>query len=328
MEYRRLGNSGLKVSALSLGSWLTFGNQIDDGTAEACMKVAYENGVNFFDNAEVYALGRSEAVMGGLLKKFGWRRDSFIVSSKVFWGTTGREWPTQFGLSRKHITEACHQALERLQVDYLDLYYCHRPDIDTPIEETVWAMHNLVQQGKILYWGTSEWSAQEIQEAFTVARQHHLVPPTMEQPQYNMFTRRRFEVEYYKVFRDLGYGSTIWSPLGSGVLTGKYNEGIPENTRLTMEGMDWLKDKTLVETNLEKVRSLTELAHDIGTAMPRLALAWCLKNPNVSTVIMGASRAEQLEDNFHSLDVVGILTDEVMERIEGILQNKKEVPTY
>lgn len=328
MEYRRLGNSGLKISALSFGSWVTFGNQIGDNTAEECMKLAYDNGINFFDNAEVYASGQSEIVMGNILKKMNWRRDSYIVSSKVFWGTTGREWPTQWGLSRKHVTEACNQALKRLQVDYLDLYFCHRPDIDTPIEETVWAMHNLIQQGKILYWGTSEWSAQEIQEAFTVARQHHLIPPTMEQPQYNMFHRKRFEVEYFKTFRDYGYGSTIWSPLASGVLTGKYNDGTPKGARLDMKNMEWLREKTLTEEHIEKVKKLTQLATEIGVNMACLAIAWVLKNPNVSTVILGATKVEQLKNNLKALEAVPLLTDEVIEKIERILENKSEVPVY
>lgn len=325
MEYRKLGNSGLKVSALSFGSWLTFGKQIQDGTAEKLMHIAYDNGVNFFDNAEIYSRGQSEIVMGEILKKAGWSRDTYTVSSKVYWGG---DKPTQMGLSRKHVVEACHAALKRLQVEYLDLYFCHRPDKTTPVEETVWTMHNLIQQGKILYWGTSEWSAQEIQEAIGIARQYNLIPPTMEQPQYNMVWRERFENEYMKIFRDYGYGSTIWSPLASGLLTGKYNDGFPEDTRLSIEGIDWLKDRVLVEANIAKVRVLTKFAQELGTTMPRLALAWCLKNPNVSTVIMGASKVYQLEDNLQSLDVVPMLTDEVMAKIEEILQNKPVPPQW
>lgn len=321
MEYRRLGRSGLQVSALSFGSWLTFGKQIGDTTAKELMHFAYDHGVNFFDNAEIYARGQSEVVMGEILKSAGWARDTFVVSSKVYWGG---DKPNQIGLSRKHVFEACHAALKRLQVDYLDLYFCHRPDKNTPIEETVWTMHNLIQQGKILYWGTSEWSAQEIQAAHMVARQYNLIPPTMEQPQYNMFVRERFEKEYARIFRDTGMGTTIWSPLASGILTGKYNDGYPEDTRLSIEGLDWLKDRVLREEHLEKVRLLTGLAQEIGTSMPRLALAWCLKNPNVSTVIMGASKLYQLEDNIQALETVPLLTQEVMTKIEDILGNAPE----
>lgn len=319
MEYRRLGKSGLKVSVLSFGSWLTFGKQIEDGTATALMHKAYDSGINFFDNAEIYAKGQSELVMGEILHRAGWSRDTYTVSSKVFWGG---DKPTQNGLSRKHVFEACHAALKRLQVDYLDLYFCHRPDKSTPVEETVWAMHNLIQQGKILYWGTSEWSAQELQEAYGVARQYNLIPPTMEQPQYNMFSRARVEVEYRKLYEGMGLGTTIWSPLASGLLTGKYNQPNADKTRLDIEGMDWLKNRVLVEENLAKVAQLTTLAQELGTNMPRLAIAWTIKNPHVSTAIMGASKVEQLEDNLKSLDVVPLLTDEVMARIDTILGNK------
>jgi voltage-dependent potassium channel beta subunit len=319
MEYRRLGKSGLKVSVLSFGSWLTFGKQIQDGTASALMHKAYEGGVNFFDNAEIYSKGRSEVVMGEILKKSGWSRDSYTVSSKVYWGG---EKPTQTGLSRKHVTEACHAALRRLQVDYLDLYFCHRPDKSTPVEETVWAMHNLILQGKVLYWGTSEWSAQEIQEAYGIARQYHLIPPTMEQPQYNLLHRARVEVEYKKLYEGMGLGTTIWSPLASGLLTGKYNGSLAEKTRFDIEGIDWLRNRTLVEDNLAKVASLLPLAQELGTTMPRLALAWTIRNPDVSTAIMGASRVEQLEDNLKALEVVPLLTPEVMGRIDALLGNK------
>jgi len=326
MEYRRLGKSGLQVSAMSFGSWLTFGKQVGNSVAEECMKVAYDNGINFFDNAEIYASGQSEVVMGEILKKMGWGRDTFVVSSKVFWG--GEKKPNQVGLSRKHVTEACHAALKRLQVDYLDLYFCHRPDKNTPVEETVWTMHNLIQQGKILYWGTSEWSAQEIQEAYSVARQYNLVPPTMEQPQYNMLHRERFEVEYDKLYREIGLGTTIWSPLASGVLSGKYNDGFPDDTRLNIEGLEWLKDRVMVEENLSKVRQLTSLAKDLSTTMPVLALAWCLKNPNVSTAILGASKPSQLKENLGALEVVPKITEEVNERIEAILDNKPAFPQF
>jgi voltage-dependent potassium channel beta subunit len=319
MEYRRLGKSGLKVSVLSFGSWLTFGKQIEDGTAAALMHKAYDSGINFFDNAEIYAKGQSELVMGEILHRAGWSRDTYTVSSKVFWGG---DKPTQNGLSRKHVFEACHAALKRLQVDYLDLYFCHRPDKSTPVEETVWAMHNLIQQGKILYWGTSEWSAQELQEAYGVARQYNLIPPTMEQPQYNMLSRARVEVEYKKLYEGMGLGTTIWSPLASGLLTGKYNQPNADKTRVDIEGMDWLKNRVLVEDNLAKVAQLITLAQELGTNMPRLAIAWTIKNPHVSTAIMGASKVEQLEDNLKSLDVVPLLTDEVLARIDTILGNK------
>jgi voltage-dependent potassium channel beta subunit len=325
MEYRRLGKSGLKVSVLSFGSWLTFGKQIQDGIAEALMHKAYDAGVNFFDNAEIYSRGQSEIVMGEILHKAAWARDTYTVSSKVFWGG---DKPTQMGLSRKHVTEACHAALKRLQVDYLDLYFCHRPDKNTPVEETVWAMHNLIQQGKILYWGTSEWSAQEIQEAYSAARQYNLIPPTMEQPQYNMLVRNRVEVEYKKLYDGIGLGTTIWSPLASGILTGKYNDGTADKTRLDIEGMDWLKNRILVEENLAKVGKLVTFAAEIGTTMPRLALAWTIKNPNVSTAIMGASKIEQLEDNLKSLEVLPLLTDEVMAKIDELLGNKPAQPEF
>ena len=319
MEYRRLGRSGLKVSALSFGSWVTFGPQIDTAQAEACLKTAYDAGVNFFDNAEAYAKGKSEIIMGEALKRLGWRRDSYCVSSKVCFGSVNDPGPTQRGLSRKHVVEACHQALERLQVDYLDLYFCHRPDPETPIEETVRAMHDLIAQGKILYWGTSEWSAQEITEAYGVAREFHLTPPSMEQPEYNMLNRARFEHDYAPLFERFGMGTTIWSPLASGLLTGKYNDGIPADCRFSVTGYGWLKDRVLRGNRLDIVKRLTRLADDIGISMTHLALAWCLKNPNVSTVILGASRVEQLVDNLGAMEAVERLTDDAMESITRIL---------
>lgn len=329
MEYRRLGRSGLQVSALSLGSWLTFGKQIDNSVAEELMTIAYDHGVNFFDNAEIYARGRSETVMGEVLKKKKWDRDSYIVSSKVFFGYLGKDAkPTQKGLHRKHVVEACEQALKRLQLDYLDLYFCHRPDKQVPIEETVWTMHNLIQQGKILYWGTSEWSAQEIMEAHMVAQRYNLIGPTMEQPEYNMLRRVKVEVEFAQIYKTVGLGTTIWSPLASGVLTGKYNDGFPDQTRLSIAGLEWLKDSALVETNLAKVRKLTAFAKEIGLSMPLMSLAWCLKNENVSTVILGASKASQLEENFKALEAREKLTPEVMTKIEDILQNKPQPPAY
>ncbi len=328
MEYRRLGKSGLQVSALSFGSWVTFGAQIDDSIAEKCMIKAYDSGVNFFDNAEAYASGKSEIVMGNILKKMAWDRTTYIVSSKVFWGG---KLPNQMGLSRKHIIEACNAALKRLQVDYLDLFFCHRPDKNTPVEETVRAMSDLVAQGKILYWGTSEWSAQQIMEAYSVARQYNLMPPTMEQPQYNMFHRERVEVEYSRLYTEIGMGTTIWSPLASGLLTGKYNNVVPDDTRINRPGMEWLKESMtgeLAKPKIEIAKQLGNLAQEIGTNLPRLALAWCLKNPNVSTVITGASKLEQLVDNIQAIEVVEKITPEILEKIETILGNKPKQPAF
>jgi voltage-dependent potassium channel beta subunit len=327
MDYRRLGKSGLQVSALSLGSWLTFGNQISDDVAEKLMVTAYEHGVNFFDNAEGYAHGKSEIVMGKILKKLNWPRSSFLVSSKVYFGyETGK--PNSTGLSRKHVIEGCDAALQRLQVDYLDLYYCHRPDKNTPIEETVLAMNTLLQQGKILYWGTSEWSAQEIMEAHMVARDYRLIGPTMEQPEYNMFRRKKVEVEFNQIYKTVGLGTTIWSPLASGVLTDKYLNKFPEGTRMSLEGLDWLKQRSLTEERLDKVRKLKRLAEELGTSLPKLAVAWCLKNPNVSTVILGASKVEQLEETLTSLDVLPLITTEIEKSIEKILDNKPNHPPF
>lgn len=327
MEYRRLGKSGLKVSELSLGSWLTFGEQIEDKVAERLMDIAYEAGVNFFDNAEVYAHGKSEIVMGKILAKKNWARDSYIVSSKAFFGDGG-VLPTQKGLSRKHLVEACNAALKRLQVDYLDLYFCHRPDKETPIEETVWAMNHLIQQGKILYWGMSEWSAQEIMEAHMVAKENHLIGPTMEQPQYNMMWREKVENEYSQVYKTVGLGTTIWSPLASGLLTGKYNSNEEKDGRLNSEKLAWLKERSISEQKLLKVSKLNDLAKELGTSMPKLAIAWVLKNPNVSTVILGASKTDQLMETLGSAEVCVLLNNEVMMRIEGILDNKPVPPPF
>ncbi|MEM1218122.1 MAG: aldo/keto reductase [Bacteroidota bacterium] len=327
MEYRYLGKSGLQVSAVSFGTWLTFGKQIDDQTAEQLMTLAYDRGVNFFDNAEIYARGESERVMGRILKKHNWDRTSYLVSSKVYFGD-GRKKPNQTGLSRKHIFEACHAALGRLQLDYLDLFYCHRPDKNTPIEETVWAMNHLIQQGKILYWGTSEWSAQEITAAHMAAKENNLIGPTMEQPQYNMFHRERVEIEYDQIYKNQGLGTTIWSPLASGVLTTKYLDQFPEGTRLGMEGLEWLKERSLTPERLEKVRKLNNIALGLGTTMPKLAIAWCLKNPRVSTVILGASKVHHLEETLTSADIVPLLTDEINQKIETILDNKPPQPPF
>lgn len=331
MEYRRLGRSGLKMSALSFGSWVTFGNQVDQQIAEDCMVEAYDSGVNFFDNAEAYAAGRSEIVMGKILKKTGWSRDSYIVSSKVFWGARHDPGPTQRGLSRKHVVEACHQALARLQLEYLDLYFCHRPDRETPIEETVRAMHDLIRQGKVVYWGTSKWSAQQIMEAYSVARQFNLTPPTMEQPEYNMFRREEVEVEYARLYQEIGLGTTIFSPLASGLLTGKYNQGIPQDSRANLDGFDWLRRRFTGEkakSQIAKIEELALIAGQLGTSLAQLALAWCLKNRNVNSVITGASRVEQVVDNMGALDVVDLLSDDIMARIESILVNKPVEPEF
>lgn len=324
MEYRNLGKSGLKVSVLSLGSWLTFGHQIKDETAEELMKIAYDGGINFFDNAEGYHFGDSEIVMGKILKNMGWDRTSYIVSSKVFFGSRRGQKPNQGGLSRKHMMEACHEALQRLQVDYLDLYFCHRPDPSVPMEEIVWTMNNLITQGKILYWGTSEWSAQQIMEAHMVAKEYKLIGPTMEQPQYNMFWRYRLELEYLNIFKNIGLGTTIWSPLAGGTLTEKYANNIPSDTRMDMKGMKWLKEIALAPERLDKVKSLNELAKEMDTTLAKLAIAWCVKNPNVSTVILGASKPEQLVETLTSLEIVPLITPSVSERIDAILDNVPE----
>ena len=327
MQYRRLGKSGLQLSVLSFGSWLTFGKQIGDNTAEKLMATAYERGVNFFDNAEIYSRGESERVMGDILQKMNWDRSSYVVSSKVFFGDGGKL-PNQTGLSRKHIVEGCEASLRRLKVDYMDLYFCHRPDKNTPIEETVWAMNHLIAQGKILYWGTSEWSAQEIMEAHMVAREQRLIGPVMEQPQYNLFHRDKVEVEYEQIYKTVGLGTTIWSPLASGVLSNKYLDKFPEGTRLGIEGLEWLKERQVTPERLEKVRALNKLAQDMGTTLPKLAIAWCARNPNVSTVILGASKVEQLEETLSSLDLVPQLTADVLKNIEGILENAPARPDF
>ncbi len=318
MEYRRLGRAGLKVSALSLGAWVTYGGQVGEQVAEECMKEAYAAGVNFFDNAEGYADGNAEIVMGNVIKKQGWRREDLVISTKIFWGGSG---PNDTGLSHKHIIEGVNNALKRFQMDYVDLVFCHRPDPNTPIEETVRAMDLVIKQGKAFYWGTSEWSAAEIALADGIARQYGLTPPTMEQPQYNMFHRERFEKEYAPLYRYLNYGTTIWSPLASGLLTGKYNNGIPKDSRAALKGYEWLQ-KGITEEKIAKVRQLQVVADDLGCSLAQLGLAWCLKNPHVSTVITGASRASQVQENMKALDVVSLLTDDVMERIEGILDNR------
>src|SRR6185437_4156433 len=329
MEYRRLGKSGLQLSVLSFGSWVSFQKQIDDKIADELMGIAYDNGINFFDNSEAYAGGESEKMMGRVLKMKNWDRTSFTVSSKVFFGLYGKEnKPNQKGLSRKHVIEACDAALHRLQLEYLDLYFCHRADINTPIEETVWAMNTLIQQGKILYWGTSEWKGVEIMEAHRVAQEFKLIGPTMEQPQYNLFERYKVEKEFLPIYEFVGLGTTIWSPLASGLLSGKYNNGIPENSRLALEGFGWLKDRLMVDDKIKKAKKLSELAAKLGVTTAALSIAWCIKNPHVTTAILGATKKQQLLDNLKALEAVEKLTPDVLEKIEKIMQTKPVLPEY
>jgi len=322
MEYRFLGKSGLKISSISFGAWVTFGNQITDDTACKCMEAALDAGVNFFDNAEVYAGGKAETTMGDVIKKAGWKREDLVISTKIFWGGDG---VNDNGLSRKHLIEGTNASLKRLQMDYVDLIFCHRPDLFTPIEETVRAMNYLINQGKAFYWGTSQWSAAQIMEAYGVARREHLIPPLMDQPEYNMFTRERVEKEYLPLYKEIGLGTTIFSPLLSGILSGKYNQGVPKDTRVTLSGYEWLKEKLEsdeMQRNIEKVKKLSPIANELGCSMSQMAIAWCLKNPNVSTVITGASRPAQVQENMKSLDYVSSLTDEIIDKIEKVLDNK------
>lgn len=319
MEYRRLGKHGVQVSALSLGAWVTYGGQVGENVARECMAAACDAGVNFFDNAEGYAEGNAETVMGNVIKQAGWRREDLVLSTKIFWGGKG---PNDTGLSHKHIIEGLNNALRRLQTDYVDLVFCHRPDPNTPIEETVRAMDIVIRQGKAFYWGTSEWSADQIMEADHIARENHLTPPSMEQPQYNIFTRERFEDEYAPLYEKLGYGTTIFSPLASGLLSGKYNDGIPEDSRANLKGYEWLRDSAITPERVEMVKQLAPIAGELGCTTAQLALAWCLTNPNVSTVITGASRAQQVTENMKALDVVPKLTPDVLERIDGVVANQ------
>ncbi len=315
MEYRHLGKAGIRVSALSLGSWVTFHQQVDLDHAVEMMKTAYDAGVNFYDNAEAYAKGKSEEVMGAALKKLGWRRASYLVSSKFFWGLNDgiNEKDT---LNRKYLLEAIDGSLKRLQMDHIDLIFCHRPDPHTPVEETVWAMHNIIESGKAFYWGTSEWSAMEIVQAIEIAERHHLHKPVMEQPEYNLLRRDRFEVEYARLFKDYGYGSTTWSPLSSGFLTGKYNQGIPEGSRAALGKYEFLAERIKDQEKIAKVERLGKVADGLGVSLAQMSIAWILKNPNVSTVITGASRIEQVKENMKAMDVVEKLTPDVMAAIE------------
>jgi voltage-dependent potassium channel beta subunit len=322
VEYRFLGQSGLQVSALSFGAWVTFGDQMGEEKAFECMDAAYQAGVNFFDNAEGYAKGEAETMMGRVFKRAGWKRSDLVVSTKIFWGGDG---PNDRGLSRKHLIEGTEASLARLQLDYVDLLFCHRPDLHTPIEETVRAMNHLIDRGMAFYWGTSEWSAEQIREAFEVARREHLVGPTMEQPQYNLFHRERVETEYSRLYQAFGLGLTTWSPLASGILTGKYNDGVPEGSRMATKGYEWLRkrlDTPEGKAQLEAVRELTPLAQEMDATTAQLALAWCLVNPNVSTVITGATKPEQVEQNMKALQVAAKLTPEVVDRIESIVGNR------
>ncbi|MBK6793717.1 MAG: aldo/keto reductase [Anaerolineales bacterium] len=323
MQYRHLGRTGIQVSELSIGSWVTFKNQVDVDAAVEIMAAAYDHGVNFFDNAEVYASGKSEEVMGAALKKLGWRRGSYLVSTKFYWGLHDgiNEKNT---LNRKRLIEGINGALQRLDMDYVDLIYCHRPDKTTPIEETVWAMHNIVEWGKALYWGTSEWAASEIIEAIQIAERHHLHKPVVEQPQYNLFERGRLEGDYVRFYKEYGYGTTIWSPLASGLLSGKYNKGIPQDSRGALKGYEWLHGNLTNQEKLAKVTALEPIAKELGGTVAQLALAWCLKNPFVSTVITGASRVEQVHENMKSAEIAPKLTPEIMERIDTIFGVKRE----
>ena len=323
MKYRHLGKAGIQVSELSFGSWVTFHNQVGIDPAVEMMAAAYDVGVNFFDNAEVYAGGKSEEVMGAALKKLGWRRSSYLVSTKIYWGLEDN--PNERNtLNRKRLIEGINGSLQRLQLDYVDLLYCHRPDSTTPIEETVWAMHNIIEWGKALYWGTSEWSAAEIVAAIEIAERHHLHKPIVEQPVYNMFERHRFSPEYQRVYKDYSYGSTIWSPLASGLLTGKYKGGIPKDSRGALEGYDWLHDHLTNKDNLAKVAALEPLAKEMRASLAQFSLAWCLQNPYVSTVITGASRVEQVRENMKAMEFVDKFTSEMMEKINEIFEIEKE----
>jgi voltage-dependent potassium channel beta subunit len=327
MEYRRMGKTGLQLSVLSFGSWVTYSRQVDDAASDRLMGLAYDNGINFFDNAEAYEGGRAEEIMGRTLSNMNWDRSTYCVSSKAFFGLHGKDnKPNQKGLSRKHLTEACHAALRRLRVDYLDLFFCHRPDRDTPMEEIVWSMNILLQQGKILYWGTSEWSAAEIMEAHAVAKELSLIGPAMEQPQYNLFERTKMEHDYYTIFRNVGLGTTIWSPLASGLLTGKYNSGIPEGSRLALENYTWLKDRMMQEDKLQKVRNLEAVANKLNTSLATLSIAWCIRNPNVTTAILGATKEMQLLENLEALNVYPKLTQEIMDEIDTIMGTKPPTP--
>ncbi|RDU98054.1 potassium channel beta subunit family protein [Trinickia dinghuensis] len=318
MNYRRLGRSGLQVSELSLGSWVTYGNQVDRGAARESLAAARDAGVNFFDNAEVYAGGKSEEIMGHALKELAWPRVSYVISTKFYWGL--HEAPNQYHtLNRKYLHNAIDGSLARLQLDYVDLVFCHRADPNTPIEETVWAMSDMIARGKALYWGTSEWSADEIRAAYEIAERHHLHKPVMEQPQYNLFCRKRVEQEYKRLYEDIGLGLTTWSPLASGLLTGKYRSGVPSGSRAQLEGYDWLRKHLTDAEKNERVTQLETIAQELGCSIGQLAIAWVLKNPHVSTVITGASRVEQITENMKAAEVAARITPEIQRKIEEIV---------
>ena len=326
MEYRRIGKSGLKLSQLSFGSWVTYGNQVDDGSARQLMAAAYDAGVNFFDNAEAYASGQSEQLMGSALKALGWPRLNYVVSTKFFWGLDRARAPVngRDTLNRKYLMQAIEGSLKRFQLDYVDIVYCHRPDPETPIEETVHALHDIISQGKALYWGTSEWSADEIRAAYEIAERHHFHKPIVEQPQYNLFHRRRVEKEYARLYEDLGLGLTTWSPLASGVLTGKYREGIPADSRGAIPGMGFLREGLTSPQRNAAVGELEKLAREFGGSVAQLAIAWTSYNPRVTSVILGASRLSQLEENLGALKLLPKLTPELVAKIEGIVKGSGE----
>jgi len=323
MEYRHLGRAGIRVSELAFGSWVTFSNQVDVKAAMECMSAAYEAGVNFFDNAEVYAGGKSEEVMGAALKKLGWRRGSYLVSTKFYWGLNDSV-NEKNTLNRKRLIEGINGSLQRLQLDAVDLIFCHRPDSTTPIEETVWAMHNIIEWGKAMYWGTSEWAASEIVQAIEIAERHHLHKPVMEQPQYNLFERRRFDNDYVRLYKEYGYGSTTWSPLASGLLTGKYSNGIPKDSRGALKGYDWLKNELTDQEKIAKVHALEPIAKELDCTLSQLCIAWCLKNPFVSTVITGASRVGQVHENMKAVEVKPKITPEILEKMDKIFGIEKK----
>lgn len=321
MNYRRLGKAGVKVSELSFGAWVTFGQQVFEDTAAVLMQTAYEAGVNYFDNAESYAAGGAEKIMGNVLKRLGWRRDTYLISTKYFWGLDEGV-NHQNTLNRKYLVKAIDGSLQRLQLDYVDIVFCHRPDPETTIEETVWAMHDIIESGKAMYWGTSEWSAYEIVSALHIADKHHLHKPVSEQSHYNLFTRQVIEKEYARMFREHSYGDVVWSPLASGLLSGKYNNGIPADSRAAQPGYEWLKKSGITQPRVDKVKQLVPIANDLGCSLAQMSLAWCLKNPNISSVILGASRLEQLQENLKALEVEPKLTPDVMERIDAVMGNK------
>ncbi len=319
MPFRRLGRSGLQLSVLSFGSWVTFDNQLKDDTALECMQAAHDAGCNFYDNAEAYAGGESEAIMGRVIEQLGWKRQSYVLSTKVFWGIDANMANMTNTLNRKYLHHSIEGCLDRLRVDFVDLLFCHRADPNTPIEETVWAMHDLIERGKVLYWGTSEWTADEIRAAWEIAERHHLHKPVMEQPQYNMMERRKVEVEFARLYGDIGLGTTIWSPLASGLLTGKYRDGVPEDSRAALPGYGWLAKRLTDQAEIDRVERLRPIAEELGCSMAQLAIAWCASNPNVTTVITGASRASQVVDNMGALDVLDQLTPEVLGRISAAI---------